>query len=415
MKPHLLLLLLGSMFVVSCSDNTNKELILDYNGENHRYGYIDSLGNIEIPYEYYYARPFDGNVAIVTERDHNDRLRRYLIDKNGKQISKQKFYRVGDFHNGVSIVSGIDDGYGYIDKKGKLLTPLKYYITYSFSNGLSLAEINDKAQRKSWYVYVDTLGNEALTLDDTYYASSFSEGLAAVGKSHEYERIYGYMDTEGNLAIPFQFSAAGPFSEGLAAVRVGNKWGFIDKTGKIVIEPQFNDALYFSEGRCAVEATRWGYINTQGELVIPCILSKDNDRSYFNNDRVIVTRGADSGVIDRNGNVIIPIAYRSIERIGSRYFEVYNYQGNALFDYDGNRILPFEYQEIYSVCDNGLVAVKKGGCWGFVDMDNNIVVPIKYPDAESFDGPLAFVGDGFVDESGNFYKSKRDYILQKKP
>ena len=34
----------------------------------------------------------------------------------------------------------------------------------------------------------------------------------------------------------------GPFSEGLARVRIGDKWGFIDTKGAIVINPQFDDA-----------------------------------------------------------------------------------------------------------------------------------------------------------------------------
>jgi hypothetical protein len=40
--------------------------------------------------------------------------------------------------------------------------------------------------------------------------------------------------------------------EGLAAVKVGEKWGYIDKVGNIVIAPKFNDADWFSEGVAAV-------------------------------------------------------------------------------------------------------------------------------------------------------------------
>jgi len=67
---------------------------------------------------------------------------------------------------------------------------------------------------------------------------------------------YGYADEYGKVVIQARFDDATPFSEGLAAVRVGGpedgKWGYIDGTGDLVIEPQFAGASFFSEGLAAV-------------------------------------------------------------------------------------------------------------------------------------------------------------------
>ena len=49
------------------------------------------------------------------------------------------------------------------------------------------------------------------------------------------------------VVIPPQFAQADSFSEGLARVKIGNKWGYIDKKGKLVIQPQFDEAASFSE------------------------------------------------------------------------------------------------------------------------------------------------------------------------
>ena len=83
-----------------------------------------------------------------------------------------------------------------------------------------------------------------------------------------------------------------PFSEGLAAVRVGEQWGFIDKDGKLVID--FRDDLVwnkeadrnasdisgiaypkFKDGRCMIKDVLeeegiivYGFIDTKGETVI---------------------------------------------------------------------------------------------------------------------------------------------------
>ncbi len=55
------------------------------------------------------------------------------------------------------------------------------------------------------------------------------------------------------VVIPPQFDQADSFSEGLARVKIGNKWGYIDKKGKLVIQPQFDEAASFSEGLALVK------------------------------------------------------------------------------------------------------------------------------------------------------------------
>ena len=46
---------------------------------------------------------------------------------------------------------------------------------------------------------------------------------------------------------------AGDFTEGLARVKVGQKWGYIDKTGKVVIEPIFEKVRDFRNGLSPVK------------------------------------------------------------------------------------------------------------------------------------------------------------------
>lgn len=91
---------------------------------------------------------------------------------------------------------------------------------------------------------------------------------------------YGYLDRSGAVAIEARFDDAMPFSEGLAAVRVGDaddgQWGYIDPSGRFVIEPRFAGASFFSEGLAAVTVGdffdlyegKQGYINRAGEMVI---------------------------------------------------------------------------------------------------------------------------------------------------
>ncbi len=70
-----------------------------------------------------------------------------------------------------------------------------------------------------------------------------------------------------------QFDDAKRFSEGLAPVKIGDKWGYIDKTGKYVVNPQFLRAEVFSEGLAWVEmggeqGYKFGCIDKTGKFVI---------------------------------------------------------------------------------------------------------------------------------------------------
>ena len=84
-------------------------------------------------------------------------------------------------------------------------------------------------------------------------AEAFTEGrgLVTVYKGGD-KFLHGFVDTDGNVAVPVQFEAARLFSEGLAAVRVDGKWGYIDRDGRIAIKPRFAEAEPFRGGRVAV-------------------------------------------------------------------------------------------------------------------------------------------------------------------
>jgi len=77
--------------------------------------------------------------------------------------------------------------------------------------------------------------------------------LVTNGKSETAENPRcGYIDKSGNYVIQPNFSRAHSFSDGLAAVAIGNKWGLIDKSGKFVVQPKYDLVYPFSEGLAAV-------------------------------------------------------------------------------------------------------------------------------------------------------------------
>ena len=152
---------------------------------------------------------------------------------------------------------------GYIKHGGEIVIEPQFDSAMSFSEGLAGVKIGNK------WGYINTEGEVVIKpqFDD---ARSFSKGVlgrpGVEGLAPVLIRGEGWVYT--NRAGKF-FNQVRSFSEGLAAVQVGNKWGYVNPIGEIVIEPQFDDAKNFSEGLGRVQiGDKWGYINTEGEVVI---------------------------------------------------------------------------------------------------------------------------------------------------
>ena len=64
----------------------------------------------------------------------------------------------------------------------------------------------------------------------------------------------------------------GEYYEGLAKVKLNDKYGFIDKTGKEVIPIKYDNAYSFSKISLALVKLegKWFYINPKGECVKGC-------------------------------------------------------------------------------------------------------------------------------------------------
>ena len=87
------------------------------------------------------------------------------------------------------------------------------------------------------------------------------------------KELYGYANSRGELVIKPQFQLAKPFSEELASVSVctdgGWRWGFINESGTFITEARFYDSKSFREGLAGVKlGDKWGFINKKGEITI---------------------------------------------------------------------------------------------------------------------------------------------------
>ena len=68
--------------------------------------------------------------------------------------------------------------------------------------------------------------------------SEYENGLALAKKVYARYELYGYVDKDKNVVIPFSFERAHPFKEGMAVVRKDGKYGYIKAGSTLLFKPQ---------------------------------------------------------------------------------------------------------------------------------------------------------------------------------
>ena len=299
----------------------NEGLALVCKGE--KYGYIDKMGNEVIPCIYDWTvnghRNFHEGLALVGK---NEDKKVFFINTEGKEAFPARYDMANDFHEGLALVGDFDKGYigkkRYIDKKGNVVIAFtdKYYLGADFSEGL--AAVWEDEEHYGKHGYIDKKGNVVIPVQYERGTDSdginFHEGLAVVYKDG-YE---GYIDKKGNEVIPCKYEYASCFQEGRACVKKDGKYGYIDKKGNIIIPCIYEWANQFSEGYAFVSKDKdrenWSCIDKNGKEVFSS--NYDCISSYFHEGFARVNKKSkdDSydwkyGFIDTKGNEVIPCVY----------------------------------------------------------------------------------------------------------
>ena len=221
---------------------------------------------------------------------------------------------------------------------------------------------------------------------------------------------YGYINKTGDMVVPLQFREARNFSEGLAAVKIDERWGYIDKTGKIVVPAQFNEVLDFSEGLATVNINRkYGYIDKLGKTVIELQFA---DAYSFHEGLAIVNINGKYGYIDKLGKIVIEPQFARacdfsdglacVNTEPTNYTSTYGYINKR-----GEMIIKPKYADARDFSE-GLAAVwTRIDQWVYIDKTGKEVFNKKFYWAYGFSGGVAPVkldnGDEkvvYIDKTG---------------
>lgn len=323
-----------------------------YDEESGKYGFINTNGELVIPMEYYpaligedlYLPMFRAGVASVRNKDGLYGC----INKSGECIIPFRFDEIGEFDTDGYIAGAVLDGKTcFINIKG---------------------ELED--------------GEDFLPCD----------GLRRCVRGG----VFGYVDSQGNTVIPFEYDYdpdlmwdCGFDELGLLRVRKDGKWGFIDRSGRVIIpvELEYDRVFGFACGVAGVSKDGlFGFIDVTGREVIP--LTEMISSGYFVDGRLAILKGDPrSGkriMIDTSGRVIADLSrFDMIEWPGSPTAIIARKDGKCgVIDHDGDVIVPLQYEDIRLDLDG--MRAKLNGKWGVTDACYRPVTPFEYDEIGEF-------------------------------
>src|ERR1051325_3002771 len=220
--------------------------------------------------------------------------------------------------------------------------------------------------------------------------------------------VWGFIDNRGKTTIKPHFESVLPFSEGLAGAKREGRWGFINKSGAEVIPFQYRLVQSFHGGVAIVDTGLpehpIGVIDTSGawvaQPVFRSLLSADGPGGLLFGQK---EAGGGLSFYDRSGNLVLG-PYSLAFPFAEGRARVKANSGEWIIDSFGNFMAkqPVALEGIRS--SDGLIAVRRDGKLGYMDVDGNIVVQPQYDQGGEFSGGIAAVdsnGKGmFIDKSG---------------
>jgi len=391
-------------------------------------GFINRIGETVIPFEYDYdgrlAHFYEPGIAVVVKN------RKYgVINSDNKSIipfnySKIEFRRafetlvawqnekwaffsisgerLSDFAN-YEILQPSVLGYLPADSKNlpilvttnegkKKLTETKRTIDYANANTYQRNLMISQSGAK--FAFLDKNHNMIVPFGTFDYADVFGLGRKAIVAKHG---KYGIIDDCGRLVLPLEFdfierpSLYSNFSRIFLASKQ-NEVIIFDEDLNVI--PVHKIVSYMQEPINIVVTTtnnKMGLLGFSGKLTIPFLYDTIYHGLPKPGGQVLVAKkDGYFGLISNTNELIQPFKYKYIYFLKGNPVFVDQNNKVGIIDLDGIEVIPFEYDAIYNTYysfsalerefpkTKNIFIVEKGGKFGTIDDQNNVIIPIIY-------------------------------------
>jgi hypothetical protein len=221
----------------------------------------------------------------------------------------------------------------------------------------------------------------------------------------------GFINSNGEVIIKPEFTAAGVFEGKLARALRDSLWGFINQEGKFVITPRFTLARDFSEGLAEVWIKdKHFYIDTLGVIVFETQF-KNTGKFYNGLSKVYSNEGFTKGFMDNHGKLIIPVKHLYAEDFSEGLANV----SEKFLDVSGKSVIEAKDYKIVKGFSEGMAVVTlEDGSPAFIDKRGKVIIRLKdlhISSAYSFSNGFAVVNDEGTDHKSGFINKNGKIVI----
>jgi hypothetical protein len=343
--------------LIKCVDNTigitNKLLALSdpqlipYR-KGKKWGFCTYEKQIVIVCEFDEVKKFTEGASVVM------RFGKYgFIETNGKITNNgllRHFGCLNSLNEGAAIanlkVNNKIEKWGFVNKKNSDVTEFIYDRVNDFSEGLAGVKFKGK------WGFINK--NNSIAIPFSYdQVKDFSEGLAGV----RFKGKWGFINKNNSIVIPFSYDDVHCFCGGFTNVEIGEKWGYIDTKGSVIIPVEIETLeILFSLTGNSEKSTYPEIINLESKY---CLIDQNNEplskmrydcidyRGYgFCNELIDVELNGEWGFINTEGEQVIPCIYDEVFPFIEGLAGVLKNDYWGFINTEGEQVIPCIYDEV---------------------------------------------------------------------
>ena len=277
------------------------------------------------------------------------------------------------------------------DKKNEIIEALYYEVKYSCKlDGKSYSDMkplcNDHyavASQGQWGI-LNIDNSQTVSCDYNFIGSMNEEDMYIFST----DTMSGIIDSEDVLQGKYKFvpEDTGIFAEDLVAIKINEKWAYYDLLG----DKQFGEytaAGTFQDGKAAVcDGKEWMLIDKNGKKASDSYeeIRLNTDGTYIKNSIMLAKKNGTWKMYDEKEKEVGKFSCDNLDVVTDD--ELIAFEKNSLWGFvnlEGEVVIEPEYTEAKSFSE-GLAGVSKGTLWGFIDENNRLVIENAYAEADYF-------------------------------
>ena len=426
---------------IACEQSTSnipfEKSVLKYR-ENGKYGIIDFTGKkiTNADYDAIESLEYREGCLKVKQDDKYGIINitgKKIIDTKYDDIKSDEYYtKENEYMDaGFIVQTKTEEGYryGYINKNGKETVN----VEYNEINRITEIEDDNAYLLFSKNGRYGLLKNDRIIIDNAFETIDYNKdnNVFLVQKNSK----QGVISTEGKEILPMEYDSI--LCSGTRIItRKGESIETYNSNGDR-LDYKYDNTIETSNEDYMIkidENSKFGVVSKRGQTLIK---NEYDNLEYAFNDIFIATQNGKVGVIDINKGTVVDFKYDIIQKVKEKNvlqaittnintIEIYNSNGERtisikdaiiyIFDnyiklisendmqYLDNNGNILSNKEIFT--DNKLFSYYKNGKWGFIDSQDNIVVPTQYDLVTEFSqyGYAGIKKDnkwGVIDQTGN--------------